>query len=31
MVAALSSLEILLAFVVMLVLGRTIGLERLAK
>lgn len=31
MVAALSSLEILLAFVVMLVLSRTVGLERLAK
>ena len=31
MVAALSSLEILLAFLVMLVLGRTVGLERLAK
>lgn len=31
MVAALSSLEILLAFLVMVVLSRTIGLERLAK
>lgn len=31
MVAALSSLEILLAFVIMLLLSRTIGLERLAK
>ncbi|MEQ8657591.1 MAG: ABC transporter permease [Hyphomicrobiales bacterium] len=31
MVAALSSLEILLAFLIMIVLSRTMGLERLAK
>lgn len=31
MVAALSSLEILFAFVIMLVLSRSVGLERLAK